>query len=95
LTNVVVVSLLAEVSYNVDHDHVIFAGDRINKGPSSRIVVKLIIAMGGHPMCMEITKIACYSIINTSNLMVYSGEISARKSIGLSTWVQKIWIKIR
>lgn len=39
------VGLLTKVSYNAGHDHIIFAGDMISKGPSSASVIKLAMSM--------------------------------------------------
>lgn len=46
-----VVKLLSEVQYEARTDHLIFAGDFISKGPSSRAVVEL--AMSAHASCVR------------------------------------------
>ncbi|KAK4692254.1 hypothetical protein P7C71_g4916, partial [Lecanoromycetidae sp. Uapishka_2] len=45
------VKLLSEVQYEARTDHLIFAGDFISKGPSSRAVVEL--AMSAHASCVR------------------------------------------
>ena len=39
------VALLTQVSYDASHDHLIFVGDMISKGPSSASVIKLAMSM--------------------------------------------------
>ena len=45
LAATVVVALLTEVSYNAAHDHLVFTGDMVSKGPSSASVIKLAMSM--------------------------------------------------
>jgi hypothetical protein len=75
LTCDLVTDLIAKVSYNAKHDHLIVAGDMISKGPSSPEVIELLISM----------QASCVRGNHEDRILLTYREMKSRGSIATQT----------